>query len=295
MPQRKTAVPPEVLRALPVLRRDDLRKALGETKLGNKAVLAARLWGQDPVGFHRLALFSEMTRERAIFLYKLNGEVVSGALRAIRRIRPGARRGDPETDMVVECLGTFSEPAKKRTSFDLLVHSAVKVREGSHPHTLERQELRWRNRNSAHVVFHSKDRVLEIRAKSAKKAMITCRLFGLLLFDRTDALVPIMIEARHFADDPAQVRFGTARIVGLDYHGTEELELRGSDVQSTMHRLRSIGDLDPLFQNSEAISYDDSILPSDRIRVYSNGKISILKSVQEPYEDILRAAIQRAG
>jgi hypothetical protein len=294
MAPKRPGVPRELQAALPFLRRDQLRAALGQSEASKKVDLARELMAKDRPAFDRLVLFSQMTRERSIFLYRLNPELGPRAAAALGRLRAPNKVRDPATDIVVECLGVFPEPSLGRTRIDVRIHSEVKHRAGSHPTTLERQELRWRNRNNAHLVWHPSDCVIEVRAKSAQKAETARRLFGTLVFEREDALVPILIDVRHFAENPGDVRYRTARFVGLNYHGTEEIELRGTDVQSTVERLRTVRDLSPLFEREEAVSLDDSILPSEQVRVYSNGKISVLRSVEEPYEDILRAAIKRS-
>ena len=261
-----------------------LRQHMPDIIARRKGELVRALWLKDPNKLINLATYYTINKERSFYLIKKKKEIKKELdSKKLLRLK-GKHENDADNDFIVKCNDVLQDDGRKEVYIKIKVHSKRRKYRGEDPNTLKPMEITLRKGLSVFIVFHEDKNVLECRAKSPYKAEYARMALGKLMFNDVEAFEKIILSPEQHKKLDPNTRFKKAIVTKLRFSGTNEITLKGEDVQNTIGVLKTQHNLDlEKIGDVELIKGELSTMP---LKFNYDGKISAKKSVDDPYAHI---------
>jgi hypothetical protein len=262
---------------------DILRKLTPGFKSRKKIELAQFLFSQDPKKLQDLATYYTITKELSIYLLKIDVDIDPLKIKESLIQSKGHTTKSTTEDFIVYCNEVFLEPTSDAVYVSLKIHSPIKKYHGEDPTTFAKKEIELRNGFNVHVIIHPKDKIVECRTSRLLRCTYAAKALGLLIFNNQNVLDKVVISSEKQSLIDKEIRHKLASITELNFAGTNEIILKGEDVEHTIKVLLESHGLD--FQKHEGkISLHKSELANTPVKFFPDGKITVKKTVEDPYE-----------
>lgn len=261
-----------------------LRQHVSNVIARRKEELVRALWLKDSNKLINLATYYTINKERSFYLIKKKVDIKK-ELDSKKLLRLKGKYGnDTDNDFIVKCNDVLLDDDRKEVYIKIKVHSKRRKYKGEDPDTLKPEVITLRKGLSVFIVFHEDKNVLECRTKSSYKAEYARIALGKLIFNDTEAFEKIILTPEQHKKLDLNTRFKKAIVTKLRFSGTNEITLKGEDVQNTIVVLKAQHNLDlEKLGNVALIKGELSTLP---LKFNYDGKISAKKSVEDPYMHI---------
>lgn len=278
-PQRFTQALKDQIKSIPI---QTLRKLVTDTKSHSKVELAKALFSANPIKLVNLASYWAAHKERSFYLLKQKPTVTIQLTGARITALKGRKVRDTSQDFIAECAEASVDTERNEAYLQIKMHSPKRKVRGEDAETLEPREYELRRGLHAYVIIHLADKVFECRSKRASKTEYVKMALGQFLFDDTGALDVIVLTQEKQRQLDSDLRIKRVVITGLQLSGTEEITLKGQDVQGTLDFLNTRHSLN-LENMGGQVSKGRSELTNRPMKFFPDGKISVEKSIEDPY------------